>query len=51
VGNPFPEGFGVTAAIQQDRFFYSIVNIDGLDGIIYGINFCPQCGRKLTEDK
>lgn len=51
VGEHFPEGFGVTAAIQQDRTFYSIVNTDGLDGIIYGINYCPMCGRKLENEE
>lgn len=30
VGNPFPEGFGITTVIRQDRTFYSIVNTDGL---------------------
>lgn len=49
VGFPFPEGFGITAAIKQDRFFYSVVNTDGLDAIVNGINYCPMCGRKFKE--
>ena len=52
IGKPFPDGFGITAAIKQDRYFYLIVDAsNGDDGIIYGIEYCPKCGRKLAPSK
>lgn len=47
---PFKEGFGITARIKRDDDYFMIVEDGTDDMIIGGINYCPMCGRKLSEE-